>query len=193
MYIAELISEDNNQSLYLILSSIVANPLIVGAKLQYAGDREPIYIGEELTDLEFGFDIKDLDDNDELVLVGTLLTYATTVFIDDSRSTRVESILVLILIVFLVVLAVSVFAVQAFVGIPLRRITSAIGSDSRVPTIHWASRDEMGTVVTRLNYLHTKLNDQLVELEQELSANERREAERTTSLANASLEGILIF
>jgi len=128
-----------------------------------------------------------------LVLVGTLLTYATTVFIDDSRSTRVESILVLILIVFLVVLAVSVFAVQAFVGIPLRRITSAIGSDSRVPTIHWASRDEMGTVVTRLNYLHTKLNDQLVELEQELSANERREAERTTSLANASLEGILIF
>jgi len=50
MYIAELISEDNNQSLYLILSSIVANPLIVGAKLQYAGDREPFYVGEELTD-----------------------------------------------------------------------------------------------------------------------------------------------
>lgn len=193
IYIAELVSEDKEDSLYLILSAIVANPLIVGATLQYADGREPLFVGEKHTALEYRFDIKDFNDNDELVPVGSLLTYATTAFIDESRSARITGILELVLLVFLVVLAVSVLAVQFYIGIPLRRITRAIDNDQRVQKIHWESRDEMGTVVNRLNFLHTKLYDQLTGLELELSASERREAARITSLANASLEGILIF
>lgn len=193
IYIAELVSDENEDSLYLILSSIVANPLIVGAELKYSDGRSPLYVGDDPTPLAYGFEINDLDDNDELVSVGRLSTYATTSFIDDSRSSRTAGILILILLVFLVVLAVSTMAVQGFIGIPLRRITSALVSGKRVPMIQWETRDEMGTVVKRLNYLHTTLNNQLTGLEQELSDSERREAARITSLANATLEGILIF
>lgn len=193
MYIAELISEENEDNLYLILSAIVANPLIVGASLHYTDVRDSLTIGAETTKLEFSFDIKDLDDNDDLVTVGTLTTYATTEFIDEARVARIYGLLGLVLIVFLVVLAVSVIAVQAFVGIPLKRITGAIISYTRVPENRWNNGDEMGAVVSRLNFLHTELNDRLSGLEQELIDKERQESARITSLANATLEGILIF
>jgi len=193
IYIAELISEDNEDSIHLILSSIVANPLIIGAALQYTNDQKTIYVGDDPSSLKYSFDIKDFNNDDELVSVGKLVTYATTAFIDESRSTRVLGILTLMLIVFLVVLFVTTLAVQLFIGVPLKRITSAIQSHNRVPKINWQSRDEMGTVVTRLNFLHSTLNNQLSGLEQKLSANERREAARISSLANASLEGILIY
>lgn len=193
IYIAELMSENNEDSLYLILSSIVANPLIIGASLQYKDQRRPIYVGDDPSALDYSFDIKDLNEEGGLESVGTLVTYATTAFIDESRSARVFGILTLMLIVCLVVMLVSTLAVQLFVGIPLKRITSAIQSRERVPKINWQSRDEMGAVVKRLNFLHNTFNAQLTGLEQELSANERREAARITSLANASLEGILIF
>ncbi len=193
MYIAELIADENEDSLNLVLSAIVANPLIVGSSLRYTDDKETLYIGSDPTPLAYDFDIRDLNDNDEIVTMGTLTTYATTQFIDDARAARIYGLLGLVVIVFLVVLAVSIIAVQAFVGIPLKRIMSAIGSYSRVPEISWKSSDEMGTVVKRLNFLHTELNDRLAGLEQEVSDNERREAARITSLANATLEGILIF
>lgn len=193
MYIAELSAENNEDSLYLILSSIVANPLIVGATITYTDGREQLDIGSDYTKLEYSFDIKDLDDNDDLVTIAVLTTYATTEFIDESRTARVYSLIGLAFIVLLVVIGVSVIAVQAFIGIPLRRITQAISNDSRAPVIQWDSADEIGTVVKRLNYLHTELNNRLTGLENELSENERREADRIRSLSNATLEGILIF
>ena len=63
IYIAELISEDNEDSLYLILSAIVANPLIIGASLQYADERDILYVGDNSTSLDYGFQISDLNDN----------------------------------------------------------------------------------------------------------------------------------
>jgi len=193
IYMAELIAEDNEDSLNLVLSTIAANPLIVRAELKQSEYKLPLYVGEEPTELSYEFAINDIDDNDRLISVGTLTTYATTKFIEESRSNRILGILVLVLIVFLVVLTVSALTVQIFVGIPLKHITRAISSQTRVPNISWNSQDEMGVVITRLNFLHTELNNQLTGLEQELSANERREAERIQNLANASLEGILIF
>ncbi len=193
IYIAELMSEDNEDSLYLILSALVGNPLIEAASIQYTDGRGVLQVGEEREALRYDFEIKDLNDSDELVTLGVLSTFATTTFIQESRSTRILGLLLLVLIVFLVVLALSVFSVQRFVGIPLQRIMQAIGKPDRVPEIQWRSRDEMGAVVERLNYLHGKLNDQVTGLEKELIVSERREAERIRSLANASLEGILIF
>ena len=193
IYIAELIAENNEDSLYLILSAIVANPLIIGATINYTDGRQPLYVGQETSNLEFGFDIKGLNDNDELVLVGKLVTYATTAFIDESRSARYNGILALVLLVFLVVLSVSVIAVQLFVGKPLRLITQAIGNNERVPNIQWNSRDEMGLVVERLNFLHNNLYDELSELEHEVYESDRREAARIKNLANASMEGILLY
>ncbi len=193
MYISEIVSENNEDNLYLILSSLVSNPLIVRAEIHYPGDEEPLYVGEELTDLEYGFDVKDFDADDNLITIATLSTFATTEFIDEARDSRLKSLLGLILLVFLVVLAMSALAVQTYVGIPIKRITHAISNKSGMPKIVWNSRDEMGTVVSRLNFLHSELADKLSGLEQELSDNERREAARITSLANATLEGILIF
>ncbi len=193
IYMAELIDEGNEDSLNLILSSIAANPLIVRAELEQSDASTMLHVGEESTALSYEFGINDFNENDELVSVGKLTTYATTKFIDESRGTRMLGILVLVLIVFLVVLAVSALTVQIFVGIPLTHITRAISNQTRIPTTSWNSRDEMGAVISRLNFLHTKLNNQLTGLEQELSANERREALRIQNLANASLEGILIF
>lgn len=193
MYIAELAYENNEDSLYLILSSIVANPLIVGATINYTDGRDQLDIGSASTQLEYSFEIKDLDDNDDLVTIAVLKTYATTEFIDESRSARIYSLIGLALIVLLVIIGVSVIAVQAFIGIPLRRITQAISSPSRTPIIQWKSSDEIGAVVRRLNYLHTELNNRVTGLENELSENERREADRIRSLSNATLEGILIF
>jgi len=193
IYIAELVSERNEDNLYLVLSTIVANPLIIASELQFTDGRDKIAVGADPTSLVYEFDIKDLDNNDNLVQIGTLVTYATTEFIDEVRNERFSAIVKLVLLVFLVVLAVSTIAVQAFVGIPLKRITNAIATDTRVPDINWNTSDEMGAVVTRLNYLHTRLNNQLTGLEQEINEKERLEAARISSLANASLEGILIF
>lgn len=193
IYMAELIDEGNEDNLHLVLSTIAANPIIVRAELKQSDNSMLLYVGEESTGPSYEFGINDIDDNDNLISVGTLTTYATTKFIDESRNTRILGILVLVLIVFLVVLAVSALAVQIFVGIPLKHITRAISSQSRVPTIPWNSHDEMGAVVTRLNFLHNKLNNQLTGLEQELGAKERQEAVRIRNLANASLEGILIY
>jgi len=193
MYISELVSEGDEDNLYLILSSLVSNPHIVRAALIYPGEKEALYVGEELTDLEFGFDVKDFDANDNLITIATLSTYATTEYIDAARFARLKTLLGLIFLVFFVVLAISALAVQTFVGIPVKRITQAISDNIGMPEIIWNSRDEMGTVVRRLNFLHSELADKLTGLEEELSENERREAARITSLANATLEGILIF
>lgn len=193
IYIAELISDENEDSLYLILSAIVANPLIVGATLNYNNGIEPLVVGGEATKQAFSFDIRDLDHNDDLVTVGTLTTYATTEFVNDARAARIYGLLGLVLIVFLVVLAVSIIAVQAFVGIPIKRITNAISNYTRIPENNWNKGDEMGVVVSRLNFLHAELNDRFTGLEQKLSDKERQEAARITSLANATLEGIIIF
>lgn len=193
MYIAELAYENNEDSLYLILSSIVANPLIVGATIKYTDGRDQLNIGSASTNLEYSFEIKDLDENDDLVTIALLTTYATTEFIDETRSARIYSLIGLALIVLLVIIGVSVIAVQAFIGIPLKRITQAISSHSRTPIIQWKSADEIGAVVKRLNYLHAELNNRVTGLENELSENERREADRIRSLSNATLEGILIF
>ena len=193
MYIAELISEENEDNLYLILSSIVANPLIVGASLNYADSEEPLIVGDDITQWVYEIDVMDLDDNDDLVTIGTLKTYATTEFIDEARAARIYGLLVLVFIVFLVLLAVSVLSVQTFIGIPLKRITKAISSDTPILQNHWNKGDEMGLVVGRLNFLHAELNDRLTGLEQELIEKERQEAARISSLANATLEGILIF
>lgn len=193
IYIAELMSEDNEDSLYLILSSLVGNPLIESASIEYTDDRGSLQVGEPTARIRYDFDISDLNDNDELVSIGTLSTFATTAFIEESRSTRILGLLLLAGIVFFVVLALSVFSVQRFVGIPLQRIMQAIGRQDRVPDIQWKSHDEMGAVVERLNFLHGKLNEQVSGLEQELIVNERLEATRIRSLANASLEGIFIF
>ena len=88
MYIAELAAEDNEDSLYLILSSIVANPLVVGATITYTDDKDPLYIGTDPTELVYSFEIKDLDDNDDLITIATLTTFATTEYIDKVRSCR---------------------------------------------------------------------------------------------------------
>ena len=61
IYIAELVAEDNEDSLYLILSAIVANPLIVGAALKYTDNRETLYVGDDPTSLSYGFEIKDFN------------------------------------------------------------------------------------------------------------------------------------
>jgi len=160
--------------------------VVIRAAINYPDGKESLYVGEELTDLEYGFDVKDFDADDNLITIATLSTYATTEFIDEARDSRLKSLLGLIFLVFFVVLAMSALAVQAYVGVPIKRITQAISDKSGMPKIIWNSRDEMGTVVSRLNF-------QLSGLEQELSDNERREAARITSLANATLEGILIF
>lgn len=193
IYIAEMASENQEDNIYLILSSIVANPIIQRASFEYSDSGDVISVGQEATSLDYSFAIKDLDENDDLITVGHLITHATTGFIDQSRDVWHNSILALVLAVFLVVLAVSALAVQYFVGLPLVRIMRAIEDDKKVTNIQWHSKDEMGTVVTRLNYLHTRLSDKLSGLEHELGESERREAERISSLANASLESILIF
>ncbi|MBX2838908.1 MAG: EAL domain-containing protein [Gammaproteobacteria bacterium] len=193
MYMAELIEENAEDNIYLVLGSITANPLIVSARLEFASGATTFDVGEEATSLVHSIDIKDIDDDDNFITVGTLSTFATTEYIDESRNERLKGIVVFMLMVFLAVFVVSVVIVQLLVGIPLKRITKAISTQSVVPEIRWSSRDEMGAVVTRLNYLHATLREQLSGLKQELSDKERREAARMRNLVDASLEGILIF
>ena len=195
IYLAEEIADDNEQSQFLILSAIVANPFISGARLDYADGRFPMELGELQASLVYSFDILNLGYNDELVSVGTLTTVATTEPIDEIHSQRFGNLLMLAILVFVAIIAISWFSVQFLVGAPLRKImrTMEAGSDQQVPLIAWESRDELGAVVQRLNFLHTQLNDRVSGLEKELDETERREVARISNLANATMEGILIL
>jgi len=193
MYMAELIDDNQEDNIYLVLSTIIANPLIMGARLDFFDGREFLNVGPNQTPLVYSIEITDLDEDDNFKKVGTLSTYATTEFIDESRSERTKTIITSMLILFLVVLLISFLAVHLMVGIPLKRIMNAISDRNETPDINWNSRDEMGAVVKRLNYLHSTLRNQLSGLKQELSDNEEREIARMHSLVNASLEGLLLY
>lgn len=195
IYLAEEIDDENEQSQFLILSAIVANPFISGARLDYVDGRFPMELGDLQASMVYAFEIMNLGENDELVPVGTLTTVATTELIDEIHSQRFGNLLLLAMLVFIAIIAISWFSVQYLVGAPLRRImrTMEIESGEQVPLIAWESRDELGAVVQRLNFLHTKLNDRVSGLEKELDETERREVARISNLANATMEGILIL
>jgi diguanylate cyclase (GGDEF)-like protein len=179
-------AEGYEESIFLTISGMLANPFIVGAKLEYYDGSEPYSIGVFKSQNISAYPVQYFSDsNNELIYVGQLSTYASDSQLKEAQTLRLIygiSTAVAVLLASILVLSTTV---HRYVGLPLFKVTKAISessSDRYVP-IEWNSNDEMGTVIERLNFLHLQQHKQLSGLQQELGAKERIEAARIRHLA----------
>jgi len=179
-------AEGYEESIFLTISGMLANPFIVGAKLEYYDGSEPYSIGVFKSENISAYPVQYFSDtSDELVHVGQLSTYASNSQLKSAQTQRLIYGISTGIAVLLASILVLSTTVHRFVGLPLYKVTKAISEssgDKYVP-IEWNSKDEMGTVIERLNFLHLQQHKQLSGLQQELGAKERIEAARIRHLA----------
>ena len=191
--LSEQIFNDDEDAVFQTLSGILSNPSIVGVNIEYSDKSSPLQIGESASHMPFSVAINYFDK--DMIELGTITTYSSTRVIDDLQKNRFLHLILLVLTVLAAIILVSLVAVQWVVGLPLQRVVQTIEnvSDDQAPVVHWQSKDEIGVVVERLNFLHAEQHKRVRGLVRELNESERREAERLRNLANASFEGLLIF
>lgn len=179
-------AEGYEESIFLTISGMLANPFIVGAKLEYYDGSEPYSIGIFRNQHVSSFPVQYYaDTSDELVHVGQLSTYASNSQLKAAQKRRLIYVISTTLAVLIASILVLSATVHRYVGLPLYRVRKAItqtASGEYVP-IKWENKDEMGLVIERLNFLHLQQHRQLSGLQQELGAKERIEAARIRHLA----------
>jgi len=193
--LSEQLEEGDEDAVFFTISGILANPAIVGVKVDYQDGREDLAIGDTTTSLTYSENITHLDDNFNVSDLASITTFATTDNIDQTLQNRVIYLACLIAVLLVTILSIAALVLKKFVGNPLALIVNTI-EDTKIDEtaqINWESSDEIGLVVQRLNALHRTHQQRVVGLKQELSDSELREAERLRNLANASFESVLIY
>lgn len=195
LILARPMASKDQQSLLLILGGLVAEPIIVGASVSFTAQHEDLSVGEISDGMGRSFPISSFDAfTGKFVDIGSVTTYRTEKYLLDQVRDRYRMQALLILGILLTIATVVGLTIHAFVGRPLSRIMHALESAEAgtAPQVDWKSRDELGVVVARLNYLHENQQRHVNGLQEKLDLSERRELERLSSMANASQEAIVV-
>lgn len=190
----EPVADLDEESIFLTMTGILANPDIVGARVDFFSDVPALQIGDSHGDLVIEVVIQHVFDG-QIERIGRITTYGSTRKLNATYHQRLKQMMYVVAALVFGIVLVLALTLRRFVGLPIQNIVDAIERNSagEITQINWFSNDEFGMVVDRLNYLHARIRSQMDGLKQELGEKERREAARLRDLANATSEGILIY
>ena len=188
--------DKNEESIYLALTGIIANPIIVGVTISDDTGKEIFSIGETqplpnahqyshaITYFAAG----------QVVKLGDITTFASTRLIIRSIWNRLYSLALMIAVLFAAITFVVAVTVRNVVDRPVNMLAKACGSkpETRPAELVWKTDDEMGLLISKFNELNWRLHDVFDGLRTELRDNEIMEAERLKCLVDATFEGIVI-
>ena len=176
----------------LILAALAIDPDVLGA-IVYDDSQNPIStIGsvEGMEQHEF-FAERDIvyGSGDDKEIIGRLAIALTNARVKAESETRVLVAIGLAALLLLSVIAIALVANRRTIGIPLERLLSSINRSrqrgERVP-VDWASRDEIGEVVSAFNEMQGQQQAYEAELRKARDDLELRVEERTKELAQKS-------
>ena len=196
--ISESMENADEERLLLTLSGTLADPDILGVRLEGADGTTLHEFGltsaRNETLLVHAEEVTTFGD-EGLVHLGRLVTFASERRISTASAHRAVRLGMALAVVLLVVVGATAISVQAVIGVPIQRLVAAIRAGNRdAPSrVEWKVHDEIGLVVAEFNKSQRRQFARVNDLEHELSERERLEADRLRTLVNATFEGLLIF
>ena len=195
--LSEHIRTKNDQQVLLVISGMLANPKIVGARIINENGQKLFAVGDtDNRDGTFSYKhpITYFADG-KIVQLAKLVTVSSDAFIVAAIKSRVMSLSLMALMVVLAITISVAFTVRYVVEEPVRLLVQAFSSDSEGKTnsLSWSANDEMGLLISGFNRLNSRVHMVVDDLRAEIRDHEVAEAERMKCLADATFEGVVIL
>jgi class 3 adenylate cyclase len=181
-----------DEQVALILAAIAIDPDVLGA-IVYDDSNNPVAsvgAAETIEQQEF-FAERDIayGSGDDREVIGRLAIALTDARVQAESQNRLIVVTGLAVLMLLSVVAIALVTNRRIIGIPLERLLDSINRSrqkgERKP-VDWASRDELGEIVSAFNEMQTRQEAYETELRRGRDDLELRVEERTKELAEKS-------